>query len=166
MKLIKLVLLLFVGCFYMTVSQAIRIQQLKFFFKGIWYTAKDFAKDLITKHELEAYPRIDTYYQLFMQAGYAHEVHKIITEDGYINTAWRITGKRHRKDLTQSRTRPPIVLQHGLAESSATWLVQNLSISFPFRLVDEGFDVWILNNRGNINSHEHVNMTSHNYTER
>jgi lysosomal acid lipase/cholesteryl ester hydrolase len=108
-----------------------------------------------------------THHMLFEEAGYKFEEHKITTKDGYINTAWRIIGKIKCSKLNSDpSSRPPIVLQHGLAESSATWLVQHTNVSVPFRLFEEGFDVWILNNRGNIYSNDHINKTTHNFRQR
>lgn len=41
--------------------------------------------------------------------------------------------------------RPAVLLQHGLLESSYTWVVNGPELSLAFRLVDAGFDVWMGN---------------------
>ena len=52
--------------------------------------------------------------------------------------------------------RKPVVLQHGLLDNSGTWLVPTVEKQLPPQLIAEGYDVWMLNNRGNINSYEHI----------
>ena len=41
--------------------------------------------------------------------------------------------------------RPAVLLQHGLLESSYTWVVNGPELSLAFCLVDAGFDVWMGN---------------------
>lgn len=94
--------------------------------------------------------------ELYQSNGYRFEEHKILTEDGYILTAFRIPGKitDSMKDL---KNRPPIILQHGLLDNSATWTINYFNMSLPYLLLEEGYDVWITNTRGNFNSYEHKN---------
>lgn len=54
------------------------------------------------------------------------------------------------------------MLQHGLFDSSFTWLMLNNSHSLPILLSDNGHDVWMTNNRGNIFSFEHINNEEYN----
>jgi len=83
-------------------------------------------------------------------AGYSAESHKVVTEDGYVLTIYRILGVRDG---------PPVFLQHGLEGSSALWLLPGPRHgSLAFMLAAEGYDVWLGNFRGNHESREHVNL--------
>lgn len=49
-----------------------------------------------------------------------------------------------------------VICQHGVLDSAACWIL-NGEQSIGFRLVDEGYDVWLNNSRGSWYSSEHVN---------
>lgn len=53
--------------------------------------------------------------------GYPLEIHKIITTDGYIFTAYRLFDN----NSTVSHKRQPVLVQHGLGGSAAFWVLQN-----------------------------------------
>jgi lysosomal acid lipase/cholesteryl ester hydrolase len=91
-----------------------------------------------------------------LKRGFDFEEHKILTEDGYILTAWRIPGEI--SECEQSRkNRKPVILQHGLLDTSYTWLMLNASETLPIQMAENGFDVWMTNSRGNLFSLEHSN---------
>jgi lysosomal acid lipase/cholesteryl ester hydrolase len=94
------------------------------------------------------------YQKKVLEIGCEFEQHKILTEDGYILTAWRIFKTKTKNNSTKAK---PIILQHGLFDSSYTWLMLQANQSLPIILAEKGYDVWLTNSRGNIFSLEHTN---------
>ncbi|KAK9874542.1 hypothetical protein WA026_005383 [Henosepilachna vigintioctopunctata] len=87
--------------------------------------------------------------------GYPLEVHSVTTEDGYINSLFRIP---HGKDTDtfNKLQRKPVLLVHGLLASCADWV--NLENGLGYFLVDNGYDVWLANCRGTTFSRGHVSL--------
>ncbi|EDV93986.1 GH25149 [Drosophila grimshawi] len=72
---------------------------------------------------------------LIRKYGYPFEEHKIETNDGFLLTAHRIP----------KRGGPPVLLVHGLQDSSAAWLVNGPDKALAYLLSNRGYDVWMLN---------------------
>lgn len=94
-----------------------------------------------------------------MSNGFNFEEHTILTEDGYILTAHRIPCS-----LTECQ-KEPVMLQHGLLDNSATWIIFNKTYDLPYILAKQGYDVWMTNNRGNIHSLGHTDPIDHNWRD-
>lgn len=54
----------------------------------------------------------------------------------------------------------PIMLQHGLLDSSFSWILNEKNQSLAYILASLGYDVWLTNNRGTKYSHEHKDFTA------
>ncbi|XP_065299857.2 gastric triacylglycerol lipase-like isoform X3 [Dermacentor albipictus] len=89
--------------------------------------------------------------------GYNVEVHKVTTADGYILEVDRIL-PNSKDNRTEQRT--PMLLVHGLLGNAVSWVANLPSQSPGFLLADDGFDVWLLNERGVPQSNYHVNLTT------
>ena len=83
--------------------------------------------------------------------GYLFEEYQLTTKDGYINTIYRIPGKKGATPFLKK----PVMMVHGILDTPHIFLHLNES-SLPFLLVNEGRDVWLPNTRGNYISHGHV----------
>merc|ERR1719305_2280628 len=71
--------------------------------------------------------------EMIVEAGYPAEKHEVTTEDCYINTLHRIPGEGK-----------VVFLQHGLIDSSATWVIAGPEHGgLAFRLAEAGYDVWL-----------------------
>lgn len=86
------------------------------------------------------------------QHGFAVETHTTTTEDGHILTLHRIVG------VNGVRAGAPVVYcHHGLMTNSELWVLGDATERcLPFKLVAEGYDVWLGNNRGNKYSNTHA----------
>lgn len=86
--------------------------------------------------------------------GYPIEKHQIITQDGYITEAFRIPrGKRSTKVGDE-----PVLFLHGQCGCSENFIVSGPNSSSAYFLADQGYDVWLTNNKGNRHSRAHISM--------
>lgn len=100
----------------------------------------------------EAFYDFVTYCKFY---GYPVQVHTINTDDGYILTFFRIQAKNQ----TTFKTGLPVFwLQHGILDSSDTWIVNSEpeELAPAFYFANKGYDIWLGNSRGNKHSRSHV----------
>ena len=91
--------------------------------------------------------------------GYPLEKHKYHTADGYINTVYRIPGPKgsgHTIDKNGGKklNKPVAIYQHGLIDCCFGILADKEN-SLGLKLVNDGYDLWINNSRGNRYSRDH-----------
>ncbi|KAJ2951720.1 hypothetical protein O0L34_g13885 [Tuta absoluta] len=87
--------------------------------------------------------------QLVAKYGYNLQNFTVETEDGYLLALYRIPGKGD-----------PVLLVQGITLSAVDWFTGVPESSLPYLLVDRGYDVWVLDNRGTTKeSQRHVRLT-------
>ncbi|KAI7899403.1 Alpha/Beta hydrolase protein [Cokeromyces recurvatus] len=82
--------------------------------------------------------------------GYTSEMHQVVTKDGYVLNMYRI----YKKTLNLKR---PVMIGHGLFQCSGAFVL-NEERSLAFTLSDEGYDVWVGNNRS-ITGYDHISLS-------
>ncbi|MCL7052024.1 hypothetical protein MKW94_000808, partial [Papaver nudicaule] len=75
------------------------------------------------------------------------------TKDGYILSLQRVNSPKG--DI---KTKQPAFLQHGLFLDAASWFMDSPKQSLGFILADNGYDVWVANQRGTRYSRRHVRL--------
>ncbi|OWZ21782.1 Lipase [Phytophthora megakarya] len=102
-----------------------------------------------------------TVVEIVQARGYFVETHKVTTADDYILTMYRIpkTYAESQANDKPAADKPVVLLQHGLFDSSFTFVNNFRNQSLAFVLADAGYDVWLANNRGTTWSREHLTYT-------
>ncbi|KAJ8929027.1 hypothetical protein NQ314_018338 [Rhamnusium bicolor] len=87
---------------------------------------------------------------------YYYENHTIKTEDGYILLTVRIPyGKNASSNMAIG---PPVLFMHCILCTFYDFLNAGPERAIGFEILEQGYDVWLLNIRGNTYSRKHVTL--------
>lgn len=93
--------------------------------------------------------------QMCQENGFLSESHTIITVDGYVSQLYRISGKVGE---TLSH-KPAVLMVAGIECDMNFWLANDPDVTPAFVLANQGFDVWLANNRGTRYGTAHVSLS-------
>lgn len=81
----------------------------------------------------------------------------VTTPDGYILDLWHVWDPEAVPLLSEDGKQKTVFMQHGFIDVAGTWFYTQESVAY--KLAKDGYDIWLGNNRGTINSYLHVNLT-------
>ena len=94
--------------------------------------------------------------------GYASEAYTIITDDGYVEQIFRLPGKIGDENIPlkgKKAEKPAVLMLHGLECDLNFWTINSPDKTPAYVLVEQGYDVWLANNRGTRYGMGHVSLT-------
>eukprot|EP01022_Parablepharisma_sp_SALTPOND_P018075 TRINITY_DN2937_c0_g1_i1.p1 TRINITY_DN2937_c0_g1~~TRINITY_DN2937_c0_g1_i1.p1 ORF type:complete len:433 (-),score=9.63 TRINITY_DN2937_c0_g1_i1:19-1197(-) len=89
-------------------------------------------------------------YEMALARGFYAENHTVTTADGYVLLTFRIS-------LNKTVHGEPVLIAHGVLGCSDNML-DNGDDSLGYMLANLGYDVWLMNNRGNKYSKSHISL--------
>lgn len=97
--------------------------------------------------------------QLAESCGLVASTKLAVTDDGYLLNMQRLT-QDDMESRKHGKKKVPVLLIHGLMQDCESFLCCGQQHSLASILVQQGYDVWLGNNRGNRYSNSHVEVSS------
>jgi len=95
--------------------------------------------------------------QLVKENNLLFEEHETTTEDGYILKVFRVRNPKF-VDANRIEPQPVVFFQHGICDTADVWVTSHGDEAPAFVFANEGYDVWLGNQRGSANGRKHVSL--------
>ena len=97
--------------------------------------------------------------QLVHEQRFAYESYTLKTEDGYVLHLGRILGPLGG----ENSNRPVVLFMHAQDCDMMEYVAHYPEVAPAFVMANQGYDVWLGNNRGSQYSHAHVELDRHSH---
>ena len=119
--------------------------------KELFLLNKETPKDMSEEEDIaERILKVKDFGDICRIYDYTYEEHVVLTKDGYLLGLHRLPSRKgeKKKGPGTSTGKPVVYLHHGLLMNSEIWVcLTDPSRALPFVLVENGYDVWLGNNR-------------------
>ena len=82
----------------------------------------------------------------------------MVSDDGYIYQMYRIPGLASETDPAEQVKKPAVLMMAGIFCDMNFWTVNTADNAPPFILAEQGYDVWLGNNRGTRYAQYHTTL--------
>lgn len=86
--------------------------------------------------------------ELCFENGFSSEQYTVVTPDDYVLSLYRIPGKFSELKEPQEGSKPAVLFVHALDANMMEYVMNDADKANAFVLANEGYDVWLGNNRG------------------
>ena len=118
----------------------------------IWLSTQAFRTDVVKSCDSSDIQ--GTFSYVAKEKNLDYTMHEIVTKDNYIIKIFNIKHKGFNKN--QEKSKGIVFLLHGFQDSADTWLLAQNEQNIAMKLLDQGYDIWLGNTRGNKYSNKHV----------
>ena len=110
---------------------------------------------VFTSHAMAGNDYHTDFVQTCNENGFASESYTVVSDDGYVYQLYRIPGKAGEAPSQK----PAVLMMHGIECDMNFWTCNTAENAPPFILAEQGYDVWLGNNRGSRYAQYHTSLS-------